>query len=84
MGDWIVCDTSADGEELYSLEGGYFNDGGGSLCDSRRKRLPGFTSFLVRERVRWRRFGCCGRTSSGVGGSEDGAVDGSVVSRVTY
>lgn len=60
VGYWTVCDTSVGGDERYCVEGGYFNDGEGPRCDSRRRRLLGFTSLLVRERVRWRRFGCCG------------------------
>lgn len=52
VGDWTVCDTSVGGDKRYWLEGGYFNDGGGPRWDSRRSRLLGFTSFLVRDRVR--------------------------------
>ena len=45
-------DPPSGGEGRYWVDSGYSLDGGGPRCESRLKRFPGFTSFLVRERVR--------------------------------
>lgn len=62
----------------YLLPDGYPFEGGGPLPESRRRRLPGFTSPRVSDKVLCRRVGGGGDPSLSVSGSDGGGVGGGV------